>query len=134
VRDEAPVRFPVDLCCRRPASQQDFMPPLKLSTGCAAVSTFEAAALHAPLELVEHDAVALLWRSGRRARPYADRRSDGREASGWPPSSIQKPVVCYGQRVNRALLQAKFRTTPPLVSNELTSDWRLAVSPFTCSI
>jgi len=32
VRDGAPVRFPVDLCCRRPASQQDLTPPLKLST------------------------------------------------------------------------------------------------------
>jgi ribosomal protein S12 methylthiotransferase accessory factor len=81
VRDGAPVRFPVDLCCRRPPSQQDFMPPLKLSTGCAAGPTFEAAALHAALELVERDAVALWWRGGRRARPIADGSAAGREAS-----------------------------------------------------
>src|SRR5438067_884239 len=51
--DGALVRFPVDLCYRRPASQLDFTPPLKLSTGCAAGQTVEAAALRAVLELVE---------------------------------------------------------------------------------
>ena len=81
VRDGAPVRFPVDLCCRRPASQQDLTPPLKLSTGCAAGPTVEAAALHGALELVERDAVALWWRGGRRARPIADGSTAGREAA-----------------------------------------------------
>jgi len=81
VRDGAPVRFPVDLCCRRPASQQDLTPPLKLSTGCAAGPTVEAAALHGALELVERDAVALWWRGGRRGRPIADGSTAGREAA-----------------------------------------------------
>ena len=35
--DGAEIWFPVDLCCRRPATHQDFTPPLKLSTGCAAI-------------------------------------------------------------------------------------------------
>ena len=81
VRDGAPVQFPVDLCCRRPASQQDLTPPLKLSTGCAAGPTVEAAALHAALELVERDAVALWWRGGRRGRPIAEGSAAGREAA-----------------------------------------------------
>jgi ribosomal protein S12 methylthiotransferase accessory factor len=81
VRDGAPVRFPVDLCCRRPASQQDFMPPLKLSTGCAAGPTVDAAALRAALELVERDAVALWWRGGRRGRSIAGDSAAGREAA-----------------------------------------------------
>src|SRR5436305_3537222 len=71
VRDGAPVRFPVDLCGRRSASQQDFMPPLQLSTGRAARPAVQAAAFRAGLELVERDAVALWWRGGRRGRPIA---------------------------------------------------------------
>lgn len=81
VRDGAAVQFPVDLCCRRPASQQDFMPPLKLSTGCAAGVTVEAAASRAALELVERDAVALWWRGGRRGRPIGGDSAAGREAA-----------------------------------------------------
>ncbi len=63
--------FPADLCYRRAAAQQDFAPPLKLSTGCAAGASFDAAAQRAILELVERDAVALWWRGGRRGRPIA---------------------------------------------------------------
>ena len=58
------MHFPLDLCFRRRASEQDFKPPLKLSTGCAAGPTAEAATLRGLLELVERDAVALWWRGG----------------------------------------------------------------------
>jgi ribosomal protein S12 methylthiotransferase accessory factor len=69
--DGARLRFPLDLCYRRRASEQDFTPPLKLSSGCAAGVSVEAATLRALLELVERDAAALWWRGGRRARPIA---------------------------------------------------------------
>lgn len=69
--DGARLRFPLDLCFRRRASERDFIPPLKLSSGCAAGVSVEAATLRALLELVERDAVALWWRGGRRARPIA---------------------------------------------------------------
>ncbi|HLZ00918.1 MAG TPA: YcaO-like family protein [Bradyrhizobium sp.] len=69
--DGAKVRFPLDLCCRRRASEQDFAPPLKLSSGCAAGATVEAATLRALLELVERDAAALWWRGGHRGRAIA---------------------------------------------------------------
>ena len=69
--DGAKMRFPLDLCYRRRASEQDFIPPLKLSSGCAAGATVEAATLRALLELVERDAVALWWRGGRRGRSIA---------------------------------------------------------------
>jgi ribosomal protein S12 methylthiotransferase accessory factor len=69
--DGARSRFPLDLCYRRRASEQDFTPPLKLSSGCAAGVSVEAATLRALLELVERDAAALWWRGGRRARPIA---------------------------------------------------------------
>jgi ribosomal protein S12 methylthiotransferase accessory factor len=67
--DGARSRFPLDLCYRRRASEQDFTPPLKLSSGCAAGASVEAATLRALLELVERDAAAIWWRGGRRARP-----------------------------------------------------------------
>lgn len=69
--DGAKVRFPLDLCYRRRASEQDFVPPLKLSSGCAAGATLEAATLRALLELIERDAAALWWRGGRRGRSIA---------------------------------------------------------------
>jgi ribosomal protein S12 methylthiotransferase accessory factor len=69
--DGATVRFPLDLCYRRRAAEQDFIPPLKLSSGCAAGTSVEAATLRALLELVERDAVALWWRGGRRGRAIA---------------------------------------------------------------
>ena len=64
--DRAKMWFPVDLCYRRQVVEQDFKPPLKLSSGCAAGTTVEAATLRALLELIERDAVALWWRGGRR--------------------------------------------------------------------
>jgi ribosomal protein S12 methylthiotransferase accessory factor len=65
------VRFPLDLCYRRRPAEQDFVPPLKLSSGCAAGTSVEAATLRALLELIERDAVALWWRGGRRGRAIA---------------------------------------------------------------
>lgn len=76
--DGATVRFPVDLCYRRRAGEQDFTPPLKLSSGCAAGATLEAATLRALLELIERDAVALWWRGGRRGREVAPDSAAGR--------------------------------------------------------
>jgi ribosomal protein S12 methylthiotransferase accessory factor len=64
--DGTPSRLPTDLCLRRAAP--DFIPSLKLSTGCAAGVTQDAATLRGLLELIERDAVALWWRGGRRAR------------------------------------------------------------------
>lgn len=69
--DNTKVHFPLDLCYRRRASEQDFAPRLKLSSGCAAGATIEAATLRALLELIERDAVALWWRGGRRGRSIA---------------------------------------------------------------
>jgi ribosomal protein S12 methylthiotransferase accessory factor len=79
--DGAETWFPLDLCCRRPAGQQNFAPPLKLSTGCAAGETFEAAALRAALELVERDAAALWWRGGCRGHPIAPDSDAGQAAA-----------------------------------------------------
>ena len=63
--------FPADLCYRRHTAEQDLKPPHKLSSGCAAGTTAEAATLRALLELIERDAVALWWRGGRRGRSIA---------------------------------------------------------------
>ena len=71
--------FPADLCLRRAATE--FAPPLKLSTGCAAGSTMDAAALHAMLELIERDAVALWWRGGRRGRGISAESAAGQAAA-----------------------------------------------------
>jgi ribosomal protein S12 methylthiotransferase accessory factor len=79
--DDAEVFFPLDLCRRRPATQQDFIPPLKLSTGCAAGATVASATLSAALELIERDAVALWWRGGGRGRPIAVDGEAGRAAA-----------------------------------------------------
>ncbi len=73
--------LPADLCLRRPPAQQDMVPPLKLSTGCAAGATRDDAALRAMLELIERDAVALWWRGGRRGRGIRPDSSAGRAAA-----------------------------------------------------
>jgi ribosomal protein S12 methylthiotransferase accessory factor len=72
--------FPLDVCYRRPANRQDFKPPHKLSTGCAAGVTIEAATLRALLELIERDAVALWWRGARRGAAIAPDSEAGMEA------------------------------------------------------
>lgn len=78
--DDAEILFPLDLCYRRSPPRQDFTPPLKLSTGCAAGATIAAAALRAVLELIERDAVALWWRGGRRGRSIVPHSAAGAEA------------------------------------------------------
>lgn len=74
------VWFPADLCLRRSAPQRDFVPPLKLSTGCAAGATVDAATLRAMLELIERDAAALWWRGGRRGGSIAADSEAGQAA------------------------------------------------------
>lgn len=66
--DGAEVPLPADLCLRRPQAMQEFAPPFPLSIGSAAGTSFEAAALHGLLELIERDAAGLWWRGGRRGR------------------------------------------------------------------
>ncbi len=68
VRD-ASVLLPEALCIRNLADPAMPEPRVKLSSGCAAGRTTESALLHALLELVERDAVALWWIGGRRAHP-----------------------------------------------------------------
>ena len=69
--DGASMWFPRDLCYRRHVTEQDFKPPLKLSSGCAAGVTREDATLRGLLELIERDAIALWWHGGRRGRSVA---------------------------------------------------------------
>ena len=59
------MRLPADLCLRRPPGLQEFVPPFPLSSGSAAGTSWEAAALHGLLELIERDAASLWWRGGR---------------------------------------------------------------------
>jgi ribosomal protein S12 methylthiotransferase accessory factor len=65
------VPFPADLCLRRTPERSALTPPFSLSSGCAAGSSFEAAALHGMLELIERDAASLWWRGGARGRLVA---------------------------------------------------------------
>lgn len=66
--DGCAIWLPADLCLRRPPAQQDFTPPFPLSIGSAAGTSWEGAALHGLLELIERDAASLWWRGGRRGR------------------------------------------------------------------
>jgi ribosomal protein S12 methylthiotransferase accessory factor len=68
ITDNAEVLLPADLCLRRPPTQQEIKPPFPLSTGSAAGTSWEAAALHGLLELIERDAASLWWRGGRRGK------------------------------------------------------------------
>jgi ribosomal protein S12 methylthiotransferase accessory factor len=77
--DGAACWFPTDLCLRRKPA--DFIPPLKLSTGCAAGVTRDAATLRAMLELIERDAAALWWRGGRRGRAIVPDSDTGQAAA-----------------------------------------------------
>jgi ribosomal protein S12 methylthiotransferase accessory factor len=79
--DGARMWFPLDLCYRRHVTEQDFKPPLKLSSGCAAGVTREDATLRALLELIERDAVASWWRGGRRGRSVAPESEAARGAA-----------------------------------------------------
>lgn len=73
--DQAEIWLPADLCLRRPPAAQDFAPPFPLSIGSAAGTSWEGAALHGLLELIERDAASLWWRGGRRGQavpPYVE--------------------------------------------------------------
>ena len=66
--DGGEVLLPADLCLRRPPALQEFVPPFPLSVGSAAGTSWEGAALHGLLELIERDAASLWWRGGQRGR------------------------------------------------------------------
>jgi ribosomal protein S12 methylthiotransferase accessory factor len=66
--DRREVLLPADLCLRRPPGQQEVKPPFPLGTGSAAGKSWDAAALHGVLELIERDAASLWWRGGNRGR------------------------------------------------------------------
>lgn len=66
--DRREVLLPADLCLRRPLNQQEIRPPFPLSTGSAAGTSWEAAALHGLLEVIERDAASLWWWGGNRGR------------------------------------------------------------------
>lgn len=70
VGDGEPVLLPAERCLRPPGPASAPV-PFALGTGCGAGASFEAAALHGLLELVERDATALWWRGGRPGRPLA---------------------------------------------------------------
>jgi ribosomal protein S12 methylthiotransferase accessory factor len=65
-RCEAEALLPADLCLRRPPDRREIEPPFPLSTGSAAGTSWDAAALHGMLELIERDAASLWWRGGNR--------------------------------------------------------------------
>jgi ribosomal protein S12 methylthiotransferase accessory factor len=62
--DGREVLLPADLCLRRPPDRREIKPPFPLSTGSAAGTSSDAAALHGALELIERDAASLWWRGG----------------------------------------------------------------------
>ncbi len=66
--DGCGVLLPADLCVRRPLDQQEVKPPFPLGNGSAAGLSWDAAALHGLLELIERDAASLWWRGGSRGR------------------------------------------------------------------
>jgi ribosomal protein S12 methylthiotransferase accessory factor len=63
---EAEALLPADLCLRRPPDRREIEPPFPLSNGSAAGTSWDAAALHGMLELIERDAASLWWRGGHR--------------------------------------------------------------------
>ena len=83
--DGAEFFFPLDVCYRRSPREQDFAPPLKLSTGCAAGTTVAAATLRAILELLER------MRSRYGGAAAAAAAQSNRAASGLlPPKCSRK--------------------------------------------
>ncbi len=66
--DASEVLLPADLCLRRPSARQEVKPPFPLSTGSAAGRSWDAAALHGLLELIERDAASLWWLGGNRGK------------------------------------------------------------------
>jgi ribosomal protein S12 methylthiotransferase accessory factor len=82
ITDGGEVLLPADLCLRRPPAQQDIKPPFALSTGSAAGTSWDDAALHGLLELIERDAAGLWWRGGRRGKliPAGDEAQSAAQA------------------------------------------------------
>jgi ribosomal protein S12 methylthiotransferase accessory factor len=66
--DGSEILLPADLCLRRPSARQEVKPPFPLSTGSAAGRSWDAAALHGMLELIERDAASLWWLGGNRGK------------------------------------------------------------------
>jgi ribosomal protein S12 methylthiotransferase accessory factor len=66
--DGREVLLPADLCLRRPQGLQQVKPPFPLGTGSAAGRSWDAAALHGLLELIERDAASLWWHGGNPAK------------------------------------------------------------------
>ena len=64
--DGTEALLPADLCLRRPPDRREIEPPFPLSNGSAAGTSWDAAALHGMLELIERDAASLWWRGGNR--------------------------------------------------------------------
>jgi ribosomal protein S12 methylthiotransferase accessory factor len=71
--DHCEVLLPAELCLRRPPNQHEIKPPFPLGTGSAAGTSWDAAALHGVLELIERDAASLWWRGGARGRSVPPR-------------------------------------------------------------
>ena len=63
--DGEQVWLPADLCLRRPPDLQEVKPPFPLSAGSAAGTSWDAAAVHGLLELIERDAASLWWQGGK---------------------------------------------------------------------
>lgn len=78
--DRREVLLPADLCLRRPPARQEFAPPFPLSIGSAAGTSFEGAALHGLLELIERDAASLWWNGGSRGRAVVPEAEAGAKA------------------------------------------------------
>jgi ribosomal protein S12 methylthiotransferase accessory factor len=78
--DRREILLPADLCLRRPPARQEFVPPFPLSIGSAAGTSFEGAALHGLLELIERDAASLWWNGGSRGRAVAPEAESGAQA------------------------------------------------------
>jgi ribosomal protein S12 methylthiotransferase accessory factor len=73
--------LPADICLGRRHDRRAIAPPFMLGTGCAAGPSFEAAALHGLLELIERDAASLWWRGGRRGHAVAPESEAGQHAA-----------------------------------------------------
>src|SRR6202022_1901648 len=71
--DGGEVLLPAALCLRRPSALQEAKPPFPLGTGSAAGRSWDAAALHGLLELIERDAASLWWQGGNRGKSIPPR-------------------------------------------------------------
>lgn len=94
--DQREVLLPADLCLRRPPALQEFTPPFPLSIGSAAGTSWEGAALHGLLELIERDAAALWWHGGKLGRAVPpDIAADVEALLGKLRLSAAQPRRCW---------------------------------------